>query len=293
MKEVDMLPTLVIGLREGLEASLIVGIIAAFLSGAGRRDALRQIWAGVGAAVLLCLLTAIGLQAVAAELPRREQEGLETIVGLLAIVMITIMILRMGRHSGNEKKEAVEGEAAQALAQGSTRALVIMAFLAVLREGFETAVFLLATLEDSQAALPGAIGAVAGILIAVAIGYGIYRGGIRLNLSRFFHATGFVLLIVAAGLAMKTAHTAHATGWLNVGQTQAFDLTWLIRPNTVVESVLTGVLGIQAQPVLAEVIVWVLYVVPLLIWHIRPSRHRASGAAVLSPDPVDPVDPKA
>jgi high-affinity iron transporter len=264
----------VIGLREGLEASLIIGIIAAFLGKQQRRDALRQVWLGVAAAVLLCLIIAIGLQAVAAELPNKEQEELETIVGIFAVAMITFMLLRIGRHSHGQKKIILEGEAAEALARGSARALVLMAFLAVLREGFETAVFLLATLENSQSAVPGALGALLGILAAVAIGYGIYRGGVRLDLTRFFSATRLVLLIVAAGLTMKAVHTAHEAGWLDIGQTQAVDLSWLVQPDSIVEAVITGVLGIQAQPVVAEVIGWAAYAVPMLIyvaWR-RPQR---------------------
>jgi high-affinity iron transporter len=266
-----VLPTLVIGLREGLEASLIVGIVAAFLGGQGRRDALRQVWLGVAAAVLLCLAIAVGLQVLAAELPQRQQEALETVVGLFAVAMVTYMILWMGRHS-RELKATLEGEAAHALAQGSARALVVMAFLAVLREGFETAVFLLATLQNSQSPVLGALGAVLGILIAVAIGFGIYRGGVRLNMARFFRVTGLVLVIVAAGLVMSAAHTAHEAGWLNIGQAQALDLTWLVRPGTVVQSVVTGVLGIQAQPVTAEVTGWLVYMVPMLLWLLWPRR---------------------
>jgi high-affinity iron transporter len=286
----------VIGLREGLEASLIIGIIAAFLGKQQRRDALRQMWLGVAAAVLLCLIIGIGLQVVAAELPQKEQEALETVIGVFAVAMITYMILQIGHHSHGQKKRTVEGEAAHALARDSTRALVLMAFLSVLREGFETAVFLLATLEDSQSAVPGAIGALLGILVAVAIGYAIYRGGIQVNLRRFFNATRLVLLIVAAGLMMKAAHTAHEAGWLNVGQAQAFDLSWLVRPDTVVQSVLTGVLGIQAQPVVAEVIGWVAYAVPMLIWHLRPRRRGARSTAAVPADrtdstPADQTDP--
>jgi high-affinity iron transporter len=257
-----------------LEASLIIGIIAAFLGKQQRRDALRHMWLGVVAAILLCLIVAIGLQVVAAELPHEEQEALETIVAVFAVAMITYMVLRIGHRSHGQKKQTVEGEAAQALALGSARALVLMAFLSVLREGFETAVFLLATLEDSHSAVAGAIGALLGILVAVAIGYGIYRGGIRVNLTRFFGVTRLVLLIVAAGLVMKAVHSAHEAGWLNIGQAQAVDLTWLVRPDTVVQSVLTGVLGIQPQPVVAEVIGWLAYTIPMLTCVIarRPPR---------------------
>src|SRR5690348_5664745 len=101
----QVLATLVIGLREGLEASLIVGIIAAFLRKHGRRDALRQVWIGVAAAVALCLLIGVGLVVLAQELPQQAQEGLETVIGLFAVVMVTFMIVWMARHSRGMKKE--------------------------------------------------------------------------------------------------------------------------------------------------------------------------------------------
>ena len=275
-----MLPTLVIGLREGLEAALIVGIVAAFLGQRGRRDALRQVWLGVAAAVVLCLVIAVGLQVLSANLPQQEQEGLETVIGVLAVVMVTYMIVWMNRHS-REMKGHLEGAAEAALAQGSARALVLMAFLAVLREGFETAVFLLATLQASGSAVLGAVGAVLGIVIAAAIGYGIYRGGVRLNMARFFRVTGIVLVLVAAGLVMTALHTAHEAGWLNAGQAPALDLTWLVRPGTLLEPLLTGVLGIQAAPTVIETIGWLLYAVPMLaliVWP-RPRKPRPAEAA--------------
>ena len=132
-----MIPTLVIGLREGLEASLIVGIIASFLAKNGRRDALRQTWIGVIAAALVCLAVGIGLVTLSRELPQKAQEGLETVIGAFAVVMVTFMIVWMNKHARSMKKE-LEGAAASALARGSATALVAMAFLAVLREGFET-----------------------------------------------------------------------------------------------------------------------------------------------------------
>src|SRR6201999_4233575 len=212
-----MLPTFVIGLREGLEAALIVGIIAAFLGQQGRRDALRQVWAGTGIAVLICIAIAIALQVISHDLPQRQQEGLETVVGALAVIMVTYMIMFMRKHARGMKKE-LEGAAGAALASGSSRALVIMAFLAVLREGFETAVFLLATFNASGDATTSWLGAVIGILLAAAIGYGIYKGGVRLNLARFFKVTGLVLVVVAAGLVMTAFMTANEAGWLTFGQ---------------------------------------------------------------------------
>jgi high-affinity iron transporter len=277
-----VLPTFVIGLREGLEAALIVGIIAAFLGQQGRKDALRQVWIGTAAAVAICIAIAIALQVLASDLPQRQQEGLETVVGALAVCMVTYMIIFMRRHASGLKGD-LQGAAASALAAGSSRALVMMAFLAVLREGFETAVFLLATFHASGDATTSWLGAVIGILLAAAIGYGIYKGGVRLNLARFFRITGLVLVVVAAGLVMTALHTANEAGWLSAGQTQAFDLSWLVRPGTPLSSLLTGVLGIQPYPAWIEVIAWLAYLVPMIVivaWSAGPPpKPRAPAGA--------------
>jgi len=279
-----VLPTFVIGLREGLEAALIVGIIAAFLGQQGRKDALRQVWIGTAAAVTICVGVAIALQVISSDLPQRQQEGLETVVGALAVGMVTYMIVFMRRHARSMKKD-LQGAAASALASGSSRALVLMAFLAVLREGFETAVFLLATFHASGDASTSWLGAVLGIVLAAAIGYGIYKGGVRLNLARFFRVTGLVLVVVAAGLVMTAFHTANEAGWLTVGQAQAFDLSWLVRPGTPVSSLLTGVLGIQPYPAWIEVIAWLAYLVPMMLIVAWPSG-RARQHRAVAPSPA-------
>ena len=269
-----MLPTFVIGLREGLEASLIVGIIAAFVGRQRRRDALRQVWIGVAVAVVICVGIAIALRVATAELPQKEQEGLETIVGALAVAMVTVMIVWMRKHARGMKRE-LEDATAGALASGSAGALVVMAFLAVLREGFETAVFVLAVLQQpsSNGIWPG-VGVFLGIAVAVAIGWGIYRGGVKLNLAKFFKATGVVLVLVAAGLVMTAFHTAHEAGWLNLGQAQAIDLHWLVRPGTALASLLTGVLGLRASVAIIECVAWVAYVVVVGAFVLAPARQR-------------------
>ncbi|GAA1841629.1 FTR1 family iron permease [Pseudonocardia ailaonensis] len=276
-----MLPTFVIGLREGLEAALIVGIVAAFLVAQGRRDALRQVWIGVAAAVVICVVVGVVLEIVTAELPQAGQEGLETVIGLFAVAMVTYMILWMHRHARGMKAE-LEGAASEALARGSARALVVMAFLAVLREGFETAVFLLAAFQASTSPLLAGGGALLGVLVAVGIGWGIYRGGVRLDMARFFRVTGVVLVIVAAGLLMTAAHTAHEAGWVNVGQQRALDLSHVVLPGTPVSSLLTGVLGIQPFPTVLEVVVWLVYAVPMLLICLWPRRRRSRPATVRS-----------
>jgi high-affinity iron transporter len=280
-----MLPTFVIGLREGLEAALIVGIIAGFLANRGRRDALRQVRLGVGAAVVICLVVGVVLQLVTAELPQAGQEGLETVIGLLAVAMVTYMILWMRRHARGMRAE-LESAAESALMRGSTGALVAMAFLAVLREGFETVVFLLAAFQASTSPLLAGSGALIGILLAVVLGYGVYRGGVKLNMARFFKITGAVLVAVAAGLLMTAAHTAHEAGWLNFGQQRAANLSWLVQPGTPISSLVTGMLGIQPYPTVVEVVVWVLYLVPMLAYVLWPTGRRTRGASARPPVPA-------
>src|ERR1700742_4829468 len=281
-----MIPTFVITLREGVEASLIVGIIAAFLVKEGRQDALRQMWFGVAIAVVLCTAVGVGLDVVGEELPQREQEGLETIIGVIAVAMISYMIIWMTRHSRGIKSE-LEGEAASALATGSAMALVAMAFLAVLREGFETSVFLLAAFQDATDTTAAGTGAVLGLVGAVVVGFGLYRGGVRINLSRFFRITGLVLVFVAAGLLATAAHTANEAGWINSFQGQAVDLSWLVDPGTVTESLLTGMLGLRASMTIAEVVLYLAYAIPMVLFvlwprQVRP-RRRAAGVGDTAP----------
>jgi high-affinity iron transporter len=270
-----MIPTFVITLREGVEAALIVGIIAAFLVKEGRRDATRQMWIGVGIAVALCAAVGVALDVIGQDLPQRQQEAMETVIGLIAVGTITYMIVWMTRHSRGIKAE-LEGEAASALAAGSAMALVGMAFLAVLREGFETSVFLLAIFQNSHNTGDGAIGAVLGLGCAVLIGFLLYRGGVRINLSRFFRFTGVVLVFVAAGLLATAAHTAHEAGWINGLQSQAIDLSWLVKPGSPSGSLLTGMLGLQPKPVTIEAIVYLAYAVPMTLYVLWPQRFRPS-----------------
>lgn len=282
-----MLPTFIIGLREGLEAALIVGIIAAFLGQQGRRDALRGVWIGTIAAVAICIGIGVTLELVSRELPQRQQEGLETVVGVIAVAMVTYMVLWMRSHARGMKHE-LEDHAASALQTGSARALVIMAFLAVMREGFETAVFLLATFQHSTNPAAGGIGALGGILCAVTIGWGIYKGGVRLNLSRFFFVTSVVLVVIAAGLVMASIGTATEAGWINFGQAQSVDLTWLVRPGTPVSSLMTGVLGIPAKPTAIEIIGYFAYLIPMLTVLILAHRSTNATSKVITSEATTP-----
>ncbi len=273
-----MLPSFVIGLREGVEAALIVGIIASFLRQEGRRDALRPMWLGVAAAIAICLAVGALLELLDEELPQRQQEGLETIVGVAAIGIVTFMIVWMRRHARGLSGQLRES-ARSALATGSTAALVAMAFFAVIREGLETVVFLLAVFQNADEPLTAGAGALLGIACAIAIGFAIYSGGVRINLARFFRITGFVLVLVAAGLVATTLHTAHEAGWLNAGQGKALDLTWLVVPGSWTSALLTGMLGWQPEPTYIELIGYLVFLIPAAAYILWPPRARLASVA--------------
>ncbi|RFA19991.1 iron uptake transporter permease EfeU [Subtercola boreus] len=271
-----MLATFVIGLREGLEAALIVGIIAAFLKRNGH--SLKSMWVGVVAAIALSIGVGVLLEVISVGLPQAEQEGMESIIGAVAVVMVTVMIVWMSKHARNMRSE-LESEAGDALAQGSVLALAVMAFLAVLREGFETSVFLLAAFQSSVSPVIAGAGAVLGLLVSVAIGYAIYRGGITLNLGRFFTVTGVFLVFVAAGLVMSALRTAHEAGWIVIGQGATVDLSWLAPAGSVQAALVTGVLGVPADPRVVEVLGYLLYLVPVLLFVLWPRSLRPGARA--------------
>jgi high-affinity iron transporter len=264
-----VLPTFVIGLREGLEAALIIGIIAAFLIQRGEREALRWMWLGVGLAIGLCLGIAAVFKAIDRSLPHRGQETMAAILALIAVAGVTYMIVWMRRHS-MDLKRSLETEAASALLEGSTWALVGLAFFAVIREGLETAVFLIAAFQNSLDPRATGTGAALGIAVALVLGYGIYKGGVRINLSRFFRATGFILVLIAAGLLASAVHAAAEADWVSVGQASAVNLSRVIAPGTVRASLITGMLGLQPVPTVAEIGIWMLYAIPMSLYVLWP-----------------------
>jgi high-affinity iron transporter len=181
------------------------------------------------------------------------------------------------RKNARSMKGVLEAEAGKALAEGSVIGLVAMAFFAVLREGLETAVFLVAAFQSSLDPAATGLGAVLGLLVAVAIGVGIYTGGVRIDLARFFRFTGLVLVLVAAGLISAALHTAHEAGWLNTLQGSTIDLDWLVRPGTVVSALVTGMFGIQPHPVQAELLGWLLYAIPVGLYVAWPQRRKTAA----------------
>jgi high-affinity iron transporter len=189
-----MLVPFVIMLREGLEAALVVGIVASYLKQTGRTAWLPAVWAGVLLAVALSLFAGAALQLARAELPQKAQELFEAIVGLIAAVVLTTMVFWMRRAARSMKSElhasidaALSHPASGRARQGWT--LVGLVFFAAAREGLESVFFLLAVFQQSTgSAAP--TGALLGVALAAALGSGIYAGGVRLDLRRFFRWTG-------------------------------------------------------------------------------------------------------
>jgi high-affinity iron transporter len=270
-----VLPTFVIGLREGLEAALIVSILATFL----RRNnaSLRGLWLGVTAGIGLSVAVGIVLRVIEQGLPQAKQEAMETVIGVVAVFFVTGMIFWMRTHARTMKKE-LESAATDALKAGTTTALAVMAFLAVLREGFETSVFLLATIQSAGSAPLSLLGAVLGIVVSVGLGWGIYRGGVRLNLQRFFSVTGFFLILVAAGLVLNAFRTGHEAGWVTVGQDRTVDLSWLAPTGSIRSAIFSGVFGIPQDPRVIEVLAWAAYLVPMMLLTFTPARLRPGHA---------------
>jgi high-affinity iron transporter len=274
-----MLPSFVIGLREGLEAALIVGIIAAFL--VARGHGLRSMWSGVMSAVLLCAGLAIAFSIVGSQLSFKARETAEGVLALIAVAGVTYMIVWMHRHA-RELKGDLETRAALAIGAGSGLALAVMAFFAVLREGVETAVFLLAAFETASQPLAAGLGALLGVGVAIALGYGIYKGGVRINLARFFRITGVVLVFVAAGLLASAAHSFAEAGILTIGQESVTDISWLVAPGSIRASLLTGMFGLQPVPTVAEVVLWVTYAVVMSLYILLPARRPAADRRPVS-----------
>jgi high-affinity iron transporter len=263
-------------LREGIEAALIVGIIAGYLKQTGRERALPAVWVGVGLACLLCLALGIGLNAGGAEFPQKAQELFEGSVALLATGMLLSMVLWMGR-AARSIKTALRAQVDVALRSDGRRelALACMAFLAVGREGLESVFFLIASVQqDLGMGVP--IGAALGLLGAFAFGIGIYRGGLKINLRRFFRWTGVFIIFVAAGLLTGALRAFHEAGLWNVLQTTAFDFSAILPKDGALGTLLAGIFGYQEAPTVAEVIAYLGFLLPALILFLVPGRLRAA-----------------
>ncbi|MEV7063756.1 iron uptake transporter permease EfeU [Streptomyces collinus] len=269
-----MFSNYLIGLREGLEASLVVCILIAYLVKTDRRDALKPIWAGIAVAIALALGFGCALEFGSQELTFQAQEALGGSLSILAVGLVTWMVFWMRRTARHLKSE-LHGRLDAALAMG-TGALVATAFLAVGREGLETALFVWASVHAASDGTPRPLlGVALGLLTAVLLGWLFYRGALRINLAKFFTWTGGMLVVVAAGVLAYGFHDLQEADFLPGLTDKAFDISGTIPPDSWYGTLLKGILNFQPDPTTLQVTVWLLYLIPTLALFLAPTRTTA------------------
>ncbi|GAA2225625.1 iron uptake transporter permease EfeU [Streptomyces indiaensis] len=271
-----MFSNYLIGLREGLEASLVVCILIAYLVKTGRKDALKPIWTGIAVAIALAFGFGCLLEFGSQELTFQAQEALGGSLSILAVGLVTWMVFWMRRTARHLKSE-LHGRLDAALAMG-TGALVATAFLAVGREGLETALFVWASVHAASDGTPRPLlGVALGLLTAVLLGWLFYRGALRINLAKFFTWTGGMLVVVAAGVLAYGFHDLQEADFLPGLTDKAFDISGTIPPDSWYGTLLKGVFNFQPDPTTLQVAVWLLYLIPTLALFLAPTRTPAKA----------------
>ncbi|MEU5722574.1 iron uptake transporter permease EfeU [Micromonospora sp. NPDC047738] len=293
-----MFATYLIGLREGLEATLVVSILVAFLVKSNRRNRLPHVWLGVGAAVALSVLFGWLIEYTSTALLRTSEsrELFDAITSVAAVVFVTWMIFWM-RKAARSIAGELRGKLTEALAVGAF-AVMGMAFLAVIREGLETALIFYSAAKSTVggAGRDAMLALVGGIVTAVLIGFLLYRSALKLNLSKFFTWTGALLILVAAGIFKYGVHDFQEAGVLPGLNNHAFDISSVLDPSTWYATLLSGMFNITAAPSVLEMVAWVAYAVPVLVLFLRkPAKPVAKPAEAAKPateasaSPVQPA----
>lgn len=272
-----MFANYLIGLREGLEASLVVGILVAYVVKAGRRSRLGAVWAGTGIAVALSLGFGAVLTLTSSSLSEEAEHGFAGTMSIIAVALVTWMVFWM-RRTAREMRSALHGRLDQALLSGGF-ALGLVALVAVLREGLETALFLWAATSATEGTAAALGGALLGILTAVAIGWAVYRGAVRLNLATFFTWTGALLIVVAAGVLAYGVRDLQEAGWLPGGDNYAFDVSANVDEHGPLGTLLGGFFHFDPVTTWLQLTVWVVYLVVTLAIYLRPQRPKAPAPA--------------
>ncbi len=272
-----MLANYLVGLREGLEASLVVVILVAYLVKSQRRSLLSRIWTGVAVAVGVSLAFGALLTFGPSQLGFRAQEAIGGSLSIVAVGFVTWMVLWMARSARGLSGE-LRGRIDRA-ADGAWLSLVVVAMLAVGREGLETALFLWAATEAASGTAVPLAGAALGLLTAVVLGVLMYRGVLRLDLAKFFSWTGGFLILVAGGVLAYGVHDLQEAALLPGEDSLAFDVSHVIDPGSWVGTLLKGTLNFSPATTWLQAIVWVLYVGPVMFLFYRQIRRGRSPSA--------------
>ncbi|MCW2868051.1 MAG: hypothetical protein JWR20_2239 [Marmoricola sp.] len=268
-----------IGLREGLEASLVVVIVVAYLVKSDRRHLLPRIWAGVGVAVVVSLAFGALLTFGPRKLTFEAQEALGGTLSIIAVGFVTWMVFWMARHARGLSGE-LRGKIDSA-AEAGRMSLAVVALLAVGREGLETALFIWSATQstgsDGSQGLQ-LVGALLGIATAVVMGYFFYRGVLKINLAKFFRYTGMILIVVAAGVLAYGVHDLQEAGILPGLNALAFDVSAQVPPASVLGTLLKGTLNFSPATTWLEAAVWIAYLVPTMTLFVRRTRQPRPAA---------------
>src|SRR3954469_14346056 len=289
------LASYLIGLREGLEITLVVSILIAYLVKSGRRRQLLPLWCGVALAVVLSVLFGALLTYTETTLlaDSASRELFEAITSVLAVVLVTWMIFWM-RRTARRLKGELTGKLESALGVGAL-AIAGIAFVSVIREGLETALLFYTAAQGATSTLTPLLAISAGIATSVLIGFGLYAGAIRVNLSRFFTISGVLLIFVAAGIFKYGIHDFQEAGLLPGLGTTAFDITGVLDPSSWYGAVVSGLFNITPQPSVLEMVAYVVYLVPVLaifLWPSRPTKAVPAPNVVADLPPAVPSTPE-
>ena len=269
---------LLTGLREGVEAALIVSIVLAYLAKTGNRQHFGRIWLGAGAAIALSVVIGVALFVTIGGFQEPYEQIFEGIVMLVAAGVVTWMLFWMRRQAATVKGE-LQARIDRALSEGTLWGLVLLAFTAVIREGIETSLFLVGQVNSAETAAPSVlIGALIGLAIAVLLGYGFYHGSRRINLASFFKWTGVGLVFIAAGLLSHAVHEFIEVGIIQFGTQTAFDISAILphdeESGNLLGQFLRALFGYTATPEVTTLVVHVTYVVIVLALYLRPTAPR-------------------
>ncbi|GAA2418749.1 iron uptake transporter permease EfeU [Mycolicibacterium llatzerense] len=269
--------SLLIGLREGLETAIVVTILIAFLVKSDRRDALKWVWLGVAGAIAMTIGVFLTIQLSENTISGLAAEAIAGVASLVAVIIVTTMVLWMRKAAATISGD-LRGDMTRALETGGW-AVATLAFLAVGREGVETALFMVGYASASTA-WPLA-GLLIGLLIAVAFAYGMYAGAVRINLAKFFKYTGAFLVVVAAGILSYAIHALQTVGWLPGLGARAFDLTGVFNWSSWYGQAIQGIFNISPTPSVLQFVCWLAYLLVVLTLFLRPVAAKPAPAATL------------
>jgi len=270
-----VIANLLIGLREGLEAALVVSVLAAYVVKTGRRRLLSSIWLGVGIATAVALGFGAALTYGSQGLSDGAEETIAGVLSIMAVALVTWMIFWMASASRTMSRDLRAHVDAHA---SSPWSLAVIAALAVGREGIETALFLWATTRSSgETGAAPLVGALIGLALAAGLGYALYAGAVRINLTKFFTISGGALIVIAAGVLAYGVHELQEVGIFPGEDLLAFDISGAIPASGVLGTLLRGTLNFSPTPTVLQVAAWVAYVVVVGLLFARTLRRGSGG----------------